>query len=149
MTNLLLFIPNLLLLCAQLMVDPRVPARERVLVAGAILYAVIPFDFIPDVIPFIGQVDDAYLISLSLLRLMTVTDPRVVRAHWRGGGDVVEFVGAVAMAAGKFLPKRIRRVLTEHVEINTDPLLVKPSSTVKPPKSNQSRRQRRSPGLEP
>ena len=117
MKNLLLFIPNLLVLCARLMVDPRVPATERVLVAGAILYALIPFDFIPDFIPFVGQVDDAYLIAMTLLRLMTVTDPRVVRQHWRGGGDVVELVGSMALMAKKFLPKKIRRVLTSHVEM--------------------------------
>lgn len=117
MKNLLLFIPNLLVLCARLMVDPRVPATERVLVAGAILYALIPFDFIPDFIPFVGQVDDAYLIAMTLLRLMTVTDPRVVRQHWRGGGDVVELVGSMALMARKFLPKKIRRVLTSRVEM--------------------------------
>jgi len=116
MTNLLLVIPNLLLLSARLMVDPRVPAKERLLVAGAIVYAFVPFDFIPDMLPFIGQVDDAYLIALTLLRLMTVTDTRVVREHWRGGGDVVELIGATALIAGKFLPKRIRRVLTSRVE---------------------------------
>jgi uncharacterized membrane protein YkvA (DUF1232 family) len=116
MTNLLLVIPNLLLLSARLMVDPRVPAKERLLVAGAIVYALIPFDFIPDMIPFVGQVDDAYLIALTLLRLMTVTDPRVIREHWRGGGDVVELVGATAMIAGRLLPKKIRRVLTSRVE---------------------------------
>ena len=55
-------------------------------------------------------------IALTLLRLMTVTDPRVVREHWRGGGDVVELVGATALLAGKLLPKRIRRVLTSSVE---------------------------------
>src|SRR5215218_4981532 len=80
---------NMLLLSARLMVDARVPAKERLLVAGAIVYAFVPLDFIPDMLPFIGQVDDAYLISMSLLRLMTVTDSRVVRQHWRGGGDVV------------------------------------------------------------
>lgn len=117
MKNLLLFIPNLLVLCARLMVDPRVPATERVLVAGAILYALIPFDFIPDFIPFVGQVDDAYLIAITLLRLMTVTDARVVRQHWRGGGDVVELVGSMALMAKKFLPKKLRRVLTSHVEM--------------------------------
>ncbi|HEU4835283.1 MAG TPA: DUF1232 domain-containing protein [Pyrinomonadaceae bacterium] len=116
LTNLLLVIPNLLLLSARLMVDPRVPAKERLLVAGAILYAFVPLDLIPDMLPFVGQVDDAYLISLTLLRLMTVTDPRVVREHWRGGGDVVELVGATALLAGKLLPKRIRRVLTSNVE---------------------------------
>ena len=53
MTNLLLVIPNLLLLSARLMVDPRVPAKERLLVAGAIVSAFVPFDFIPDMIPFV------------------------------------------------------------------------------------------------
>ena len=117
MKNLLLFIPNLLVLCLRLMIDPRVPATERVLVAGAVLYALIPLDFIPDMLPFVGQVDDAYLVAISLLRLMTVTDPRVVREHWRGGGDVVELVGSTALIAKKLLPPRIRRVLTQQVEI--------------------------------
>ena len=116
MKNLLLFIPNLVLLCGKLMVDPRVPTKERVLVAGAIVYAFLPFDLIPDMLPFVGQIDDAYLIALSLLRLATVTEPKVVREHWRGGGDVVELIGATAMIASKLLPKKIRRVLTAHVE---------------------------------
>ena len=121
MANLLLFIPNMLVLCARLMVDGRVPAKERLLVAGAIVYALVPLDFIPDMLPFVGQVDDAYLISMSLLRLMTVTDPRVVRQHWRGGGDVVELVGAVAMLASKLLPPKIRRVLTAQIEKQPEP----------------------------
>jgi len=116
MTNLLLVIPNMLLLSARLMVDPRVPAKERLLVAGAIVYALMPFDFIPDMLPFVGQVDDAYLVALTLLRLMTVTEPHVVREHWRGGGDVVELIGATAMLAGRLLPRRIRRILTSQVE---------------------------------
>ena len=115
--NLLLFIPNMLWLCVRLLADPRVPAIDRALVAGAIAYAIIPFDLIPDMIPFVGQVDDAYLIALTLLRLMERTDPNVVREHWRGGGDVVELVGAAALIAGKFLPQRIRRVLTSRVEL--------------------------------
>ena len=40
----------------------------------------------------------------------------IVREHWRGGGDVVELLGATAMVASKLLPKGIRRVLTSHVE---------------------------------
>jgi uncharacterized membrane protein YkvA (DUF1232 family) len=100
-----------------LLTDSRVPTTERVLVAGAIVYAIIPFDLIPDMIPFVGQIDDAYLIALTLLRLMERTDPNVVREHWRGGGDVVELIGAAALVAAKFLPKRIRRILTSRVEV--------------------------------
>lgn len=120
--NLLLFIPNMLLLSMRLLTDSRVPATERALVAGAVLYAIIPFDLIPDMIPFVGQIDDAYLIALTLLRLMERTDPKVVREHWSGGGDVVEFVGAAALIAAKFLPLRIRRILTARVEVAPDKL---------------------------
>src|SRR5688500_11105940 len=116
MKNLLMFIPNLILLCGRLLVDPRVPAKERLLVAGAVIYALVPLDLIPDLIPFVGQIDDAYLISLTLLRLMTVSDPRVVQEHCRGGGDVVELIGSMATIAAKLLPKRIRRVLTSQIE---------------------------------
>jgi uncharacterized membrane protein YkvA (DUF1232 family) len=115
--NLLLFIPNMLLLCMRLLADPRVPVTERALLGGAIVYAIIPFDLIPDMIPFVGQIDDAYLIALTLLRLMERTDPKVVREHWSGGGDVVELIGAAALVAAKFLPLRIRRVLTSRVEV--------------------------------
>ena len=116
MKNLLLFIPNLVLLCGRLMIDPRVPAKERLLVAGAIIYAVIPLDLIPDMLPFVGQIDDAYLISLTLLRLMTTANPSIVREHWNGGGDIVELIGSMATIAAKLLPKKIRRVLTARVE---------------------------------
>src|ERR1700752_923540 len=121
MKNLLLFVPNLVYLSGRLMVDPRVPAKERLLVGGAIVYAVLPFDLIPDMLPFVGQVDDAYLIALTLLRLMTVTEPRVVREHWRGGGDVVELIGSTALIAARLLPKRIRRVLTAQIEAPKNP----------------------------
>src|ERR1700682_5793832 len=115
--NLLLFIPNMLLLCARLLTDSRVPATERALVAGAIVYFIIPFDLIPDMIPFVGQVDDAYLIAMTLLRLMDRTDPAVLRAHWNGGGDIVQLVEAMAVLSAKFLPKRIRRVLSSRVMV--------------------------------
>lgn len=142
--NLLLFIPNMLLLCARLLTDRRVPATERALVAGAIIYAIVPFDLIPDMIPFVGQVDDAYLIALTLLRLMERTDPKVVREHWSGGGDVVELIGAAALLAGKFLPKAIRRVLTSRVEVAPNKLedvtsLSKPLLIERPVKAEGSK----------
>ena len=115
--NVLLFIPNMLVLCARLLTDSRVPVTERALVGAAILYFIVPFDLIPDMVPFVGQIDDGYLIALSLLRLMSRTEPNVVREHWRGGGDIVELVGAAANIAGKFLPQGIRRVLTSRVEV--------------------------------
>ena len=116
--SLLMFIPNMILLCGRLLTDARVPKTEKALVAGAIVYAIIPLDLIPDMIPFVGQIDDAYLIAITLLRLIDRTDPNVVREHWSGGGDVVQLIEMLAMTTKKFLPPRIRRVLTARVEVS-------------------------------
>lgn len=120
MKNLVMFIPNMVLLCGRLLTDSRVPRTEKALVAGAIIYALIPLDLIPDMIPFVGQVDDAYLIALTLLRLVDRTEPKVLREHWGGGGDIVQLAESVAALAAKLLPKRIRGVLTSHVEVAKD-----------------------------
>lgn len=120
MKNVVMFVPNMVLLCGRLLTDPRVPRTEKALVAGAIIYALIPFDLIPDMIPFVGQLDDAYLIALTLLRLVDRTDPLVLREHWSGGGDIVQLVESMAMLTAKLLPKRIRRVLTSRVEISKE-----------------------------
>jgi uncharacterized membrane protein YkvA (DUF1232 family) len=132
--NLLMFIPNMVLLCVRLMTDPRVPGTEKALVAAAVLYAIIPLDLIPDMIPFVGQIDDAYLIAITLLRLIDRTEVSVVREHWRGGGDVVQLIEATAQMTAKLLPQRIRRVLTARVEVSSDRTakgLAKPLLTVR------------------
>src|ERR1041384_1686201 len=116
MKNLLMFFPNMVALCARLMVDSRVPRTERALFAAAVIYAVIPFDFIPDMIPFIGQVDDLFLIALTLLRLIDHTDDNVVREHWRGGGDIVALAESAATLAPMLMPKRVARVLLARVK---------------------------------
>jgi len=132
--SLLLFVPNMILLCGRLLTDARVPKTEKALVAGAILYAIIPLDLIPDVIPFVGQIDDAYLIAITLLRMLDRTDPNVVREHWNGGGDIIQLVEMMAMVTAKFLPARIRRVLTSRVEVSPakEKGLALPALVVKP-----------------
>jgi uncharacterized membrane protein YkvA (DUF1232 family) len=63
MKNLLMFLPNMFTLLGRLIRDSRVPIAEKTLFAAAIIYVIMPLDFIPDVIPFIGQVDDVYLVA--------------------------------------------------------------------------------------
>lgn len=120
MKGFLMFLPNMVRLCANLLKDSRVPTTEKALFAGAIIYAIVPLDFIPDFLPFVGQVDDIYLIALTLLRLINRTDESVVRENWRGGGDIVSLVDSVAGLAPMILPKRINRVLTSRVDVTPD-----------------------------
>lgn len=113
----LMFLPNMVTLLARLLKDARVPTAEKALFLAAIVYVISPLDFIPDVFPFIGQVDDIYVVALTLLRLINRSDETVVRELWPGGGDIVALADSIANIAPKFLPRRISRVITSRVEL--------------------------------
>ena len=113
----LMFLPNIVVLLARLVKDSRVPTAEKALLIGAVVYVISPLDLIPDMFPFIGQVDDLYVVALVVLRLINRTDESIIRAHWPGGGDIVALANSVASIAPKFLPKRIARVITSRVEL--------------------------------
>jgi uncharacterized membrane protein YkvA (DUF1232 family) len=117
MRSFLMFLPNLFTLLLRLLKDPRVPTAEKALFGAAVVYVISPLDFIPDVFPFIGQVDDLYVVALVLLRLINRTDDTVVRQLWPGGGDIVSLADSIAALAPKFLPRRIARVITSRVEM--------------------------------
>src|SRR6266508_322617 len=91
-------IPNFLKLLYRLFKDPRAPLAEKALLAGTIIYVISPLDFIPDLFPFIGQVDDLYLVSLVVLRLLSRTNEEILREHWDGGSDLAALVGRVESA---------------------------------------------------
>ena len=117
MRTFIMFLPNMIMLMGRLLRDARVPTAEKALFAAAIVYVISPIDFIPDVFPFIGQVDDLYVVALVLLRVINRTDESVVREHWGGGGDIVALANSIASIAPKILPKRISRVITSKVEL--------------------------------
>jgi uncharacterized membrane protein YkvA (DUF1232 family) len=119
MKGFLMFLPNMVRLLGKLMTDARVPTVEKALFVAAIVYVISPLDFIPDIFPFIGQVDDVYVVALTLLRLINRTDETVVREHWAGGGDIVSLVDSVAGLAPAILPKRVSRVLSSRVEMGS------------------------------
>lgn len=116
MRELLLFVPNLLGLLLGLLRDARVSKSDKAILAGIIMYVIVPLDVIPDFIPFIGQVDDAYLLAISILRLLNRADRRVVLDHWRGGTDIKELVDSISKIAEFFLPSRVKNVLRGKIE---------------------------------
>jgi uncharacterized membrane protein YkvA (DUF1232 family) len=111
--GMILRIPAYLRLLVGLLADRRVSRVDKLLVAGAVAYIVAPIDLIPDFVPFLGQVDDVYLLVLALQRLISNAGLIVVTDHW--GGDIRELTPRhlrhVLLAAALFLPGRIRRRL--------------------------------------
>ena len=80
------------------------------------MYVIVPLDIIPDFIPFIGQVDDSYLLAISILRLFNRADRRMVMEHWKGQRDIKEIVDSIVRIAEFFLPNPIKNVLRGRIE---------------------------------
>lgn len=102
-------LPSYLRLLAGLLSDGRVSALDRLLVVGAIGYIISPLDFIPDIIPFFGQVDDVFLLVLAIQRLVKRAGRDTVLDYWRGDPRAISdaSLAAVVGAAAFFLPGRI------------------------------------------
>ncbi len=111
MREMLMFVPNLLKLAYRMARDPRVPTADKLVLAATIVYVISPLDLIADFIPFLGQVDDAYLLAVSLLRLLNRTDAEVVNEHWSGRGDIHHVLNRIISIATFFLPGRVRQAL--------------------------------------
>jgi len=78
------FVPDCVIFFSRLLRDPRVPRRNKILVAVLIPYLAFPVDLIPDFIPIAGQADDAILVALVLRQLVKRTDAVVLRELWPG-----------------------------------------------------------------
>lgn len=116
MAELLLFVPNLVRLLIALLRDERVSNADKAILAGTLIYVISPIDIIPDFIPFIGQVDDAYLLAISILRLLNRAERDIVLEHWKGEVDIKELVTTIASVAEFFLPKSIKNVFRGRVD---------------------------------
>ena len=106
-------LPAYLRLLGGLLTDRRVNAIDKLLVAGAIAYIAMPIDLIPDFIPFMGEVDDVFLLVIALQRLVANAGRPVLLSHWSGAmEDLADLNLKEALAAAAFfLPRNIRRKL--------------------------------------
>ena len=110
------YLPKFLGLLVNLLRDPRVSNTDKAILGATVAYLLNPVDLVPDWIPFLGLVDDIYLVALAIMRLLLRTDEAVIREHWQGPGDVIAVVRQVAEVAVAFLPHKVKVALLERVE---------------------------------
>ncbi len=113
------FLPNLLKLAYRLARDPRVPQVDKMVLVATIAYVIAPLDVLPDLIPFFGQIDDAYLVAVALLRLLNRTPGEVLAEHWDGPGDIRRLLNRMIALTTFLLPQRVRRVVVGQVPFSS------------------------------
>jgi uncharacterized membrane protein YkvA (DUF1232 family) len=68
-------------LVLRLWSDPRVAVWVKAIPPIALAYTIFPFDFIPDPILGLGQLDDLAIILLGMKLFVELCPPEVVRQH--------------------------------------------------------------------
>ncbi|MCS7054870.1 MAG: DUF1232 domain-containing protein [Thermoflexales bacterium] len=65
----------------RLLRDPRVPIYLKALPIAAALYIVSPADFVPDLAPLLGQLDDLGVLLVGIESFIALCPPHVVQEH--------------------------------------------------------------------
>lgn len=65
----------------SLLSDSRTPTRTKLLPLAALLYVVFPLDFIPDVLPLLGQLDDLTVFGVLLVLALRAVPASLYNEH--------------------------------------------------------------------
>src|SRR5262245_46118527 len=68
-------------LALRLMREPRVPLLAKALPVMAAAYLISPVDFIPDVLPILGQLDDVSVVLAALAAFLRICPAAVTAFH--------------------------------------------------------------------
>jgi uncharacterized membrane protein YkvA (DUF1232 family) len=111
-TDLLLLLPDLVVLLARLMRDPRVPLSAKLTAAAGIAYVLSPIDLMPEILlgP-LGALDDLVVAAAAVSRILNHVHPDLIAAHWSGPGSLLESLQRVTRWAEQKLGDRVMRLL--------------------------------------
>lgn len=87
-------VPDFAYLICKLMLDPDVPSSRKLDLGLALLYVLSPLDLVPDSVPLLGKLDDAYAIAVSVAKLLRGTERDVILRHWLGEPETIDSVRA-------------------------------------------------------
>lgn len=105
--DILLLLPDLVVLLFRLSREPRVPiGGEAIALIGA-AYLLSPIDLIPEILGPIGFADDLVVAGACLSRLLNYVHPDVVRSHWSGQGDALDAIQRVTQWSEDFVMVRL------------------------------------------
>ena len=112
MRDVIVLMPDLTVLLLRLLRDPRVPLGAKAVALLGVGYVVSPIDVLPAVVfgP-IGWLDDAFVVSAALGRILNDVHPDIVRSHWSGTGDALDAIQRLTQWSKSLVTGRLRRAI--------------------------------------
>ena len=113
MKALLRALPDIARLMGRLLGDSTLPRSAKIALAAAAVYLLSPIDLIPDVVPFVGYLDDLMLAALLVDGIFNHVDRGLLVKYWPGTPDSLDRIGRVARVFAVWVPRRLKaRIFT-------------------------------------
>src|SRR4051794_18438330 len=74
-------LPHLVRLYLGLMRDNRVKLGPKLLLVASVIYCFSPLDFLPDVFPIMGQIDDLALFAMAVKLFLNLCPAHILAEH--------------------------------------------------------------------
>lgn len=92
-TEMVLVVPDLVLLLIKLMKDDGIPVELKLKITLAVAYVVSPIDLIPEALGnVLGFVDDTLVMAILITRLVEEIPKEIIYDNWNGRADILELV---------------------------------------------------------
>jgi uncharacterized membrane protein YkvA (DUF1232 family) len=96
----LLLAPDVFVLLWRLVNDARVNSKNKMMLGSGLAYYFFPLDIMPEgFMGPVGYIDDLVFAVYLLNKMLSDTDPQVLREHWSGSDDVLAMITNVLNAA--------------------------------------------------
>jgi uncharacterized membrane protein YkvA (DUF1232 family) len=96
----LLLAPDVFVLLWRLVNDSRVNSKNKMMLGSGLAYYFFPLDIMPEgFMGPVGYIDDLVFAVYLLNKMLSDTDPQVLREHWSGTDDVLAMITNVLNAA--------------------------------------------------
>ena len=91
--------------------DPRIPVRNRMMLGGLLVYLMTPVDIIPDFIPILGWIDDAFVTLLILDYVFNSADSDLILQHYPWNKQHFDKMRVYVARLSWMVPDRLKRIL--------------------------------------
>jgi Uncharacterized conserved protein len=94
--------------------DHRIPLQNRIVLGGLLAYLLTPIDIIPDFIPILGWLDDAFVTLLILDYIYNSADSDIILQHYPWNKNGFHKMRGYVDRLSWLIPPRVKSVLFSH-----------------------------------
>ncbi|MCI0412466.1 DUF1232 domain-containing protein [bacterium] len=94
--------------------DKRIPLQNRIVLGGLLAYLLTPIDIVPDFVPILGWLDDAFVTLIILDYVFNSEDSELILQHYPWNKKHFEKMKVYVERLSWIVPDRVKRILFRH-----------------------------------